>query len=189
MVEAAAERCASVGARLFLDECFNDWLDNPNKSGLADKIEKYPNLIIVKAFTKNYGLAGVRLGYAVCSDEKFLREMSCFTPPWNVSGLAQTAGVAALADQGHFKKAKRTVKEEKPRLAGALTEFGFEVYGGDANFLFFRADKDLGQKLLARGILIRNCGNFEGLDENYFRICVKTRKENEILVEEIRRVL
>ncbi len=189
LMEAVLKRCSKFGGRLFLDECFNDWLDNPGGFSLADKIEKSKNLMIIKAFTKNYGLAGLRLGYGICSDEKLLSSMSCFTPPWNVSTPAQIAGIAALSDQGHFEKAKKTVKEEKPRMVKALAEFGFGVYGGDANFIFFRAEKNLREKLLARGILIRGCGNFAGLDESYFRICVKTRKENDTLIEEIRRVL
>ena len=97
LLEQILQYCAAQGARLFLDECFLDLTED----GVSAKslLAAHPELLILKAFTKSYGMAGIRLGYCLCADNALLHRMAVASPPWNVSTPAQSAGVAALAEQ------------------------------------------------------------------------------------------
>ena len=97
LVEALLRRCEACGALLAVDECFLDFL--PDADGWTAKpLLESGNLVILKAFTKLYGMAGVRLGYCLCGDEALLEKMQTAGQPWAVSSLAQAAGVAALKE-------------------------------------------------------------------------------------------
>ena len=80
------ERCAAQGALLVVDECFNDLLDNPVEHSLVKLLSSFPNLLVLRAFTKSYGMAGLRLGYALCRNVRLLEQMRTSGPPWAVSG-------------------------------------------------------------------------------------------------------
>lgn len=188
-IMAAAERCRRVGARLFLDCCFLDLSDDPAGYAIPALIGKFPNVFVLRAFTKSYGMAGLRLGYGLCSDTALLTRMAEKAPCWNISSAAQAAGIAAVADKDTLVRFRALISEERPYLSRALSDFGFRVYDGAANFLLFRTDMPLYEALLARGIQIRSCANFAGLDGRYFRTAVREHSDNEILVQTIREMI
>lgn len=188
-VRAVADRCQTVGARLFLDCCFLDLSDGRENYDIPALLKNYPNLFVLKAFTKSYGMAGIRLGYGLCSDTALLERMAKKVPCWNVSSVAQEAGIAALADTAFLERFRNLISEEKPYLLESLSRFGFKVYDGAANFLLFCTEKPLYDALFNRGILIRSCANFEGLDSRYYRIAVRTHEENKILIQAIEEIL
>ena len=148
-----------------------------------------PNLIILKAFTKLYAMAGVRLGYALCSDAALLDKMRAAGQPWAVSGLAQAAGLAALDETAYADSVRTLIADQRPRLAAGLRALGLRVVDGQANYLLFRAPADFGAKLRRHGAVVRGCGNYPGLDETWYRIAVRTQKENEQLLKIMREVL
>ena len=188
-VRAAAERCERAHARLFLDCCFLDLSDRRETYDIPALVRDFPNVFVLKAFTKSYGMAGLRLGYGLCSDTDFLSRMSEKSPCWNVSSVAQEAGIAALSDAAFVERFRGMIAVERPYLAESLSRFGFEVWDGAANFLLFCTRTPLYDALLARGILVRCCANFEGLDADYYRVAVRTHAENEILIREIGEIL
>ena len=172
--------CAEHGARLFLDECFLDLSDDG--VSMKDCLHDWPQLLILKAFTKSYGMAGIRLGYCLCADGALLGEMAKSTQPWNVSSLAQAAGVAALKEQAFLQQTRALIRTERQWLMGELAALGFRVCPSKANFLLLHGPEDLHQALARRGIAIRRCGNYYGLDNGWYRIAVRQHEENEILV-------
>ena len=188
-ITAAAARCGAVGARLFLDCCFLDLADVPCRYAIPVLTAKFPNVLVLRAFTKSYGMAGLRLGYGLCSDTDFLARMSEKAPCWNVSSAAQAAGIAAASDRDTLARFRSLISEERPYLRRALCDFGFRVYDGAANFLLFRADVPLYDALLARGIQLRSCANFAGLDGRYCRIAVREHRDNEILIRLVGEIL
>ena len=133
-------------------------------------------------------MAGVRLGYGLCADASLLHDMSETVPPWNVSTLAQAAGVAALGETEFLEKTRALVRAERARLAEQLAALGFRVIPSDANYLLFRAAPGLDAALREQGILIRNCENYAGLCPGWYRIAVRTRAENEALIRALREV-
>ena len=188
LVEQLLHRCEVCGAVLVADECFLDFL--PEGDALsAKRLLRSPNLVILKAFTKLYGMAGVRLGYCICSDEARLARMQAAGQPWAVSGLAQAAGLAALEETAYADSVRTLIADQRPRLAAGLRALGLRVVDGQANYLLFRAPADFGAKLRRHGAVVRGCGNYPGLDETWYRTAVRTQKENEQLLKIMREVL
>lgn len=180
---------AQTGVRLFLDLTFLDLTDHPANYDIPALVGAFPNLVLLRAFTKSYAMAGVRLGYALCGDVAFLAGMSRMTQCWNVSSLAQEAGLAALDCGNWLRASAKAIAEERERLAEALRRLGIRVYPGEANFLLLYADLDLCGEMLRRGILLRDCSNYVGLRRGFVRIAVRTKEENDALLRALREVL
>ena len=189
LLERVVERCAQVGALLVADECFGDLLDDPAAHTLTGLLARFPNLLILKAFTKLYAMAGVRLGYCLCADPALLVAMQATGQPWAVSTLAQAAGLAALGEQDYVARVRTLVRAQRPWLADALAGLGLRVVPGQANYLLFYSPTPLAQPLEARGILIRSCANYPGLGEGWYRVGVRTAAENQRLAAALGPVL
>lgn len=183
------DRCRAAGALLVLDECFVDFLDDPAAVTLAGALAACPSLLILRSFTKLYAMAGVRLGYCLCADTAFLQSMAAAGPPWAVSTPAQAAGLAALREDAYAAAVRALVRAERPRLAAGLAALGLRVVPGQANYLLFRCQTPLLAPLRQKGILLRGCGNYPGLDESWYRAAVRTRAENERLLRALGEVL
>lgn len=183
------ERCRQTGVRLVLDECFVDLLVDPAAYTMKSALIEFPNLLLLKAFTKLYAMAGVRLGYALCADRALLADMERAGQPWPVSSLAQAAGVAALKEGAYALQVRSLLAVERPWLAEELRRLGLRVVPGEANYLLFACSAELSAPLAERGILLRRCGNFEGLDNSWYRAAVRTHEENQRLIQALEEVL
>lgn len=177
------ERCRRTDTFLAVDECFQDFIEEPERYTLKAALKDHEKLFLLKAFTKRYAMAGIRLGYGICSDLRLLEAMRDCVQPWNVSIPAQAAGVAALREEAYVETAREIVRTEREFLRKRLGELGFQVYDSRANYLFFKGPEGLTEKALTRGILIRDCGNYRGLGPGYYRAAVKTHEENLKLLE------
>lgn len=175
ILNAAAEK----NTVCVVDECFMDFADGFSMKG---------RLPVIKAFTKTYAMAGLRLGYLIAGAD-FVKKVNGQLPAWNVSVPAQAAGIAALGCNGYLENAKEIIKKEREYLTYELTRLGFKAFKSETNFILIRGREGIGQALLERGILIRECENFRGLDSRFYRIAVKTRTENEILIKELGDIL
>lgn len=185
LLDRIVKRCEEYGIFLILDECFVDFLDEPEECTMKKEIADYQNLVIIKAFTKMFCMPGLRLGYAISSNRRFLDEMKKCMQPWNVSVLAQAGGMAALENcEKYVEETKKLIKSERSFLKTELSRLGYRIYGSNANYIFFHAqEKDLYEKALADGFLIRDCSNYRGLEKGYYRIAVRTREENERMIK------
>lgn len=183
------ERCRENGTLLVLDECFIDFLDAPEAHTRKADLAEFPNLLLLKAFTKLYAMAGVRLGYALCADTEFLERMRRAGQPWGVSSPAQAAGTAALQETDYVRQVRELTTAERPWLMQQLTGLGLRVIPGEANYLLFQSPRPLAEPLERQGILLRNCGNYVGLDHTWYRITVRTRTDNQRLIQALGEVL
>ena len=186
---AVVERALDEDVFVFLDEDFLEFVDGEEHLSLIGDMEKYPNLFVLRSFTKIFGLTGLRIGYGIASEEIVCSLLNAKIP-WNVNCLAQAAAIAALEDEEHLKKTLDLIRVEKEFLRSELCRFeSFKVFPADANFFFVDVRKSdytaaqLKEKMLREGVLIRDCSSFSGVDEYYVRVAVKTRRENEKLVE------
>lgn len=180
-LEELLERCRAYGIYVVLDECFIEFCaQNPS---MLKGVERFPNMIMVRAFTKIFAIPGVRLGYLLCSDRTIREKIGRQLPEWNISVFAQKAGWACAKEEEFLKETVGYVEKERLFLAIGLTRLGIRVISGEANFLLVYSEKDLYGILLGEGILIRNCRNFRGLSEGFYRIAVRTREENERLLD------
>ena len=182
LVEALLHKCEAVGARLVVDECFLDFLPEGDTLSAKRLLQTSKHLVILKAFTKLYGMAGVRLGYCLCTDEALLARMQAAGQPWAVSSLAQAAGIAALDETEYVAQVRELIKTQRPILASGLRALGLRVIEGRANYLLFRAPETLGNALRQKGAVLRSCGNYPGLSACWYRTAVRTEQENRQLL-------
>ncbi|MDD2979666.1 MAG: pyridoxal phosphate-dependent class II aminotransferase [Hespellia sp.] len=182
------EACREHHILLVLDECFLDFVDGREEYEVSDCLRDYPNLFLLKAFTKRYAIAGIRLGYGLCSDELLLERMGEVTQPWNVSIPAQAAGIAALRETEYVRRGIEMIRTERDYLMREMRSMGLSVFDSRANYIFFRGPKELYEQALEAGFLIRDCRNYRGLTAGYYRIAVRTHAENERLMTWLRQL-
>lgn len=190
LLAEAARRCRDVGARLVVDECFLPLAGGG--AGLAPRLTEFSNLFLLRAFTKSYAMAGLRLGYGLSTDLELLETLGRFAQPWSVSAPAQAAGTAAFTRCPQWpEQARALVERERPVLAAGLEGLGCRVVPSQANYLLFQAEHitDLKEKLLQRGILLRSCANYHNLGPDWYRVCVKGGEENRRLLAALKEVL
>lgn len=190
--------CRELGVLVVVDECFMEFTSYQATHSVVPKLAAFSNLIVIKAFTKTYAMAGLRLGYALSADASLLALMKASGPPWAVSTPAQVAGIAALGEDAYVAGAREYIARERSFLAGELARVGFKVYESQTNYLLFeepegayQADANyisLYEAMLSEKILLRQCGNYHGLGENYYRITVGLHEDNMTLLETMRRV-
>ena len=188
MMERILAMCAEKGIFLFIDECFLDLTDGGENLSMKPFLENQ-GLFLLKAFTKSYGMAGVRLGYCLCGNAGLLKAMGQTTQPWNVSIPAQRAGIAALQQTAFLEKARKTIREERIFLTQALRALGLQVVDSRTNYILFHSEKELRELLLEKGIQIRSCANYPGLREGWYRIAVKLPEENRIFIRALKEIL
>jgi threonine-phosphate decarboxylase len=189
------EKALGQDTLVFLDEDFLEFVENEKKLTMIGKIKKYPNLFILRSFTKIFGLTGLRVGYGI-ANEDIINVLSCAKIPWNVNCIAQAAAVAALKDEEHLQVTRELIKKEKTWMQGELGKFGaFKFSEPDANFFFIDIRKsgltaaEIKNTMLKQGILIRDCTSFKALDEFYIRVAVKTHAENKRMIEAFKRTV
>ena len=174
---------------VFLDEDFLEFVDDEKNRTLINNIAKFPNLFILRSFTKIFGLTGLRVGYGIASKD-IIDVLRCTKIPWNVNCLGQAAAIVAVNDEEHLRITRKLIKKEKAWLQQELSKFkSFSFSLPDANFFFIDIQNTgltanaLKHRMLKQGILIRDCSSFVGLNEFYIRVSIKTRKENVSLIE------
>lgn len=179
-------RCKELGILLFMDECFNEFLEDPQEYTTKEYLKAFDNLIILKAFTKIYAMAGLRLGHCISANTGLLKRIREAGQPWSVSAPAQAAGIRALEEKVYVAKTKKLIREEREYLIPELTGLGITVIASNANYIFIKDEgtglKPLHELLFERGILIRNCDNYNGLGPGFYRICIRTHEENVMLI-------
>lgn len=186
LLEQIAEECRKKQILIVLDECFLAFSGKEEKHTYKNKLETYPNVIVVSAFTKTYAIPGVRLGYLFCGDMELRNRIEKHLPEWNLSVFAQAAGIAACLEKDYIEESILVVKTEREYLKEQLELLGIKVYPSDADYLLIRTDVQLYDELLKKEILIRDCSNFRGLGRGYYRIAVKKHSDNVMLIKAIR---
>lgn len=181
--------CREMGILLVVDECFLDFVEQGMRYTLKAQLSRYHNLFILKAFTKRYAMAGVRLGYGITENTELIEKMTQVTQPWNISVVAQAAGVVALKETAYVEKGRNLIFEESPWLKDELGKLGMEVYPSKANYIFFKGPSGLFEAAVKQKILIRDCGNYPGLRAGFYRIAVRTHEENEQLIRGLKSAL
>ena len=183
MMEQILKICREKGIFLFIDECFLDLTLGGGDISMKPFLEEYEGLFLLKAFTKSYGMAGLRLGYCLSANQQLLKTMGSQTQPWNVSIPAQAAGIAALGEADFVRRANELIHSQRPRMEQALQNLGFRVIPSRTNYILFHSAKELREPLLTRGIQIRSCANYLGLGDGWYRVAVKLPEENRKLLE------
>ena len=186
IIHAAAKKSTLV----FVDECFIELAAGPDAS-VSRLVRRCKNLLVLRSLTKSFGLAGMRVGYALGS-KTVIETLNRIKIPWNVSGPAQEAARAALSDRSYIDKVRKMLRAESSFLQRRISDMeGFACVDTDANFILVRTRLRSGtvqRRLLKSGILVRDCSSFRGLGGNFVRIAIRTRGENKKLIRAMEKI-
>ena len=183
-------RCSEWGVLLMVDECFLPFVEDEAAHSLIGCLAESGNLIVLRAFTKWYAMAGLRLGYALCGSGELAGKLRNFGQPWAVSVPAEEAGLAALQERDYGAALRRIIYDGRRQMISGLRRLGLDVIEGEANYILFHSkDGALCPKLRQRGILLRDCANFAGLSAGWYRTAVRTTQDNEALLSALQEVI
>lgn len=160
-----------------LDEAYIDFADDPAASGIK-LLEKYPNLMVCRTFSKIYGLAGLRVGY-IAADPELLRYMYKVREPYCVSVLSEAAAVGVLKDKEYLEESRRMTIAEREKLCSYFRETGTAFIPSQANFIMLVMDnaEETRDKLLEKGVAVRLL-SYRG-KKNILRVSVGLPREND----------
>ena len=177
--------CQNNDTFLVLDEAFIDFCE---VDSAKDLIGGYEGAVLLRSMTKFFAIPGLRLGYAIGAP-KTIDAITSLQDPWSVNTAAQVAGIASLSDAAYCEATRSYVAAERDHLAVGLASLPCQVvFPSRANYLLVQLGNgssaaELRVRLLKKGVLIRDCSNFQGLDGSFFRVAVRLREENDRLLE------
>ena len=156
-----ADAAASVGSLLVVDEAYINLSECHAQAAVVASASHHPSIVALRSMTKDYALTALRLGYAVASPPVVAR-LSALQPDWSVNGLAQAAGVVALADADYLPRARAAVAASLRCVVGGLDALGIRCYPAAANFVLAQVGDAAGlrDKLARRGLFVRDCASF-----------------------------
>ena len=190
VLKEVIRKANEAGAKVVLDESFyllSERCEGSFRAKSIDLLRKYDNLYILRSFTKLFCVPGIRAGVVFGSHEG-IREIAKQVPEWNLPVTSEaviSAGYDIMKKGTFLKDTLVAVREGRNYLTQKLKDFGFNVYDSDTSFIMFEAPKGLRPKLLAKGILIRECDDYSGLGEGYYRIAVRNTEDNSKLIKAI----
>ncbi len=185
----------AAGKNVFLviDEAFIDFLENKEDYTVIQQLKTYNNLFILRSLTKIYAIPGLRLGFALTNPD-LVKKLENSRDPWSINYFAQLAckeifTEIAKRDQ-YLTETISKLAKEKDYLYQQLNKLeGFKVYQPTANYIFIDLNNsrfssmELTDYLAGKAIMIRNCNTYQGLDDNYIRVAIKSRTDNRRLIE------
>lgn len=188
--------CKEREVALIIDEAFIEFTEESKETLIISSAVKNGSLVILRSLTKFFAIPGLRLGYAI-GHKRMIAKIAKLQYPWNVNGLAQLAGEAVLADKGYMDRTRIFVAKERQYMFERLNNIkALKAYPSSANFTLCKLQnapiqnsKELKRRLLREGIYIRDCRNFRGLSNRFFRVAVRKRNDNNRLINSIEKVL
>ncbi len=180
---------------IVVDEAFMDFLPQEKSLSWIKKAAKDKRIIVLRTFTKFYSIAGLRLGFMIAHKD-IISRVRKIQVPWNCNMLAQLAAVDLLKQKKYVLKTYSIIERERKWLSLELEKIkSFKVFPSCVNFLLVKINDRrfnalrLQKGLLEKGILIRNCSNFRGLNNKFFRVAIRKRTENIKLISALRNIL
>lgn len=180
--------CTKNKCYLFIDEAFLDFTNDYDSLTLSKEIQNNKYLIILKTLTKFFTIPGLRLGM-IAANEEIINKMNLLQYPWPINCFSQLIGSKILQNKKFITKTLKYLNNERSFLYKKLSTIKeLKVFSSNANyFLCYNISEkkiiNLEKELAKNKIIIRDCSNYIGLDDNYFRIAVKNRKHNKLLLK------
>jgi histidinol-phosphate aminotransferase len=176
------------GVVIVMDQAYLEFLEEPQDLIPLVRSGEKPNLILLRTFSKIYGLAGLRLGYGIGHPD-FVAALEKVRQPFNVNSLAQAGGLAALDDEAHVQKTRQNNSEGLKTFESALREMGVEYVPSSANFVLLRVGEGrrVAGEMQARGVIVRPVDNYD-LPE-WVRISIGAPRENQRCLKALKKIL
>jgi threonine-phosphate decarboxylase len=181
--------CRKKDVVVSVDENYIEFAEKGQETTMAGYVKKYENLFVIRSVTKFYGMPGIRLGYGIAT-ESLIDTLQTVRQPWSINSLAGNVTLAAFKDTDFIDNTKYTIAKERAVFAKMLSEIGgLHVFPSVTNFLLVKilnpkyTSTMLKEKMAKKGLLIRDCNTFVGLDNSYFRVTVRSSEDNLRLVK------
>ncbi len=190
LLEKIIIKCQALNIALFVDESFIDFL--PHATNCSSLLSQYSHLYVLRSLTKFYAMPGLRLGYLLSSDISLLNKIRDQREPWTINTFAALSADIVLNDDDYNQATYTWLAQEQRYLFDALNQFpSLSVLKPSANYIFFTVagDIDLQSKLMGHQILIRSCANYPQLNQQHYRIAIKSHQDNMRLIEALNEVL
>lgn len=177
------------GTFVVIDETYVEFAAEMEQITAVPLINSFDNLIILRGISKFFAAPGLRLGYAITSNQSLIDQINSQKNPWSVNALAEQAGCILFQDKEYIDKTKKLIQQEQERVFQLLDQSeDFHPYKPHGNFILVKIIKDgltssdLFLKAIKEGMMIRDCSDFMFLDEHFFRFCFLFPEENDLLL-------
>jgi histidinol-phosphate aminotransferase len=171
------------------DEAYHEYVEAEDFPQTLDLVRNHPNIVVLRTFSKIYGLAGLRIGYGVAGKE-IIDILNRARPPFNVNFLAQVAAIASLADQEQVRRSRQLIREEKKFLYSQLRKLKLFFVPTEANFILIEVGtraKEVEHKLLEKGVVVRGMQVYDL--PQFIRVSIGTREQNKEFIGELETIL
>jgi threonine-phosphate decarboxylase len=189
------EYCQKKDVIFSIDENYIEFTNKEQTETMANYVNTYENLFVIRSVTKFYGMPGIRFGYGIAA-KTLINKLLDVRQPWSINSLAGPVTLAAFSDKEFIEKTKQTITQERIKFTKQLNEIpGLQIYPSDTNFLLIKITNNkttstkIKEELAKTGILIRDCSTFVGLDNTYFRVTVRSDKDNQKLTDTIKKLM
>ena len=188
--------CAGKNNVLMLvDETYMEFVSDVDTKSAISLVSKYSNLVVLRGVSKFFASPGLRLGYAVTSNHDLIAKVNELQVPWSVNSLAEVAGKVMFSDKEYIKKTREYVATERDRIYERLLKIkSLKVYKPSCNFILCKIvsgdieANDLFDAAIKEKCMIRDCADFNFLDESFFRFCFMKKEDNDRLLSVIERL-
>ena len=192
-MEKILEKCIKTDTKLFVDEAFIEFVKDGMKESIINSRQDKKKLFVIRSLTKFFAIPGLRLGYGICFDEELSSRIEETKEMWSVNSFAELAGLTVFEDREYIEKTEEWIEKEKKYMYESLLEIeGLNPYRTYVNFILVKIKGEivekgldvgeLKEKMLDKGILIRDASNFKCLDRSYFRLAIRARGDNDKVI-------
>ncbi len=190
VIQEIADCCSENHIFIMIDETYVEFTECYDKITSVPLVKANKNLIVIRGVSKFFAAPGLRLGYAVCSNEALLKRIRDCQKPWTINSLAAIAGKIMFNDKQYIQKTTQLISSERKRICSILDAHKdiFQYYPPHANFILLRSLREemsseiLFQKAIQKGMMIRDCSSFPFLNNRYIRFCFMQKKDNDALL-------
>lgn len=184
------DACMAFHIFVMVDETYVEFAEDVSKISAVGLTRTYNNIAILRGTSKFFAAPGLRLGYAICSNEDLISEINKRKDPWTINSIAVVAGTLMFTDEEYINKTRKLISSERDRMYKIFEESSrFKPYKPEGNFMLLKILEDgltsgeLFDRCIKKGLMIRDCSTFPYLGENYIRFCFMNPADNDKLVE------
>ena len=195
-MERIVSHCEQTGTFVLIDETYIEFAPDMDAITAIPLTEAHSNMVILRGISKFFAAPGLRLGYSICNNPELYACMNEIKNPWTINSLAGVAGEIMFSDHAYIQETKNFIQEERLYCQQTLDQMPevtyFDCYG---NYILVRIEKegitsyDAFVHCIKKGLMIRDCSDFVGLDETYIRFCFMNHDKNVALMEALKELL
>lgn len=190
------KHCKKNNIAVMVDETYIEFSDNLEAICSIPLAAEFDNLFVIRGTSKFFAAPGIRLGYGISSNQKFLQELKTNQNPWSVNSLAAFAGELLFSDKVFMKKTKALISSERKLALEELSHWkNLKAYPSSSNFILMKLltssihSAEIFEKLIVKKLLIRDASSFTFLDDTFLRFCILNPEDNRLLLSELKKLV